>query len=657
MRLKRWVLCVVLLSALVSLSCRKTVAPNTDRNRAPETFLTAAPLDSIGGGTLNRVPYRFRAHWSGSDVDGQVVGFYIAVTETIPGVRIPLPPPKPQQWRYTTRTDSTFVFTIHEGLGTDRDHGLYVFAVDNEGRADATPAFTRFVARDRNLPGIIWTTARAEGVVFLPGPGGVVETPWQRELTDNQDPVGATSPPRDTLPVGAGVYFGWTAYDNDWQSQILGYRYKLYEADYVKADVTGTSVQYGTGVGPGAAELPNNLNVFRVRAVDEAGGTTFPDSLRRMWVNFDPDTWWFGPDTTDADVAAALQRDGRGLYIVSPDPAGTVPPALEPWLGADRFCTLPADRKSQGPDPVGMRTFLEKVKIRVSAGPPEITEFRYYVHVDSDTVARNCEAVYLFAGGSDKDSPYDVPVQPGNPPTDKCVVGIPGPVNGSPIGFEFRIPRLNVNFSSTNPAYSVLHPNFNPLSAGYKPEIYFTDDQKFTGASYAVARAVDGNLGKDRRLSRPIDYIFAYRAGLLTPEQEALRPLVMTWFVNFNPYFIADKPEFAPQVDTLITDPIFKAKLFMTDPDSTTSGPNKALFLVRVRIISPDRPRPVGDQGWQPALPFRMTTGDEFPIAIPTDIPNGRNEFEFELSDFPTESLEDRRIVFAKIPFYWQTRP
>jgi hypothetical protein len=127
--------------------------------------------------------------------------------------------------------------------------------------------------------------------------------------------------------------------------------------------------------------------------------------------------------------------------------------------------------------------------------------------------------------------------------------------------------------------------------------------------------------------------------------------------VNFNPYFLTDKLEFAPKPDTLITDPIFKARLYMVDPDSTTAGSNKAPFLVRVRIWSPGRPDPVGDESWQPKIPFPLTTGDEFPIAIPTDIPNGRNEFEFELSDFPTESLDDRRIVFAKFPFYWQTRP
>lgn len=648
MRLKRWALCVVLLSALVSLSCRKTVAPNTDRNRAPETYLTAAPLDSIGGGTLNRAPYRYHAHWSGSDIDGEVVGYYVAVTETIPGARIPLPPPKPQQWRFTTRTDSVFVFSIHEGLGTDREHGLYVFAVDNEGKTDNTPAFTRFVARDRNLPGIIWKTHRAEGTVFLPAPGGgVVPTPFVRELNDGQDPVGATFPPRDTIPVGSAVYFAWDAFDNDWQSQILGYRYKLYEAEYVKTDASGTSVQYGTGVGPTAQELPIDLNVFRVRAVDEAGGTTFPDSVRRFVVNFDPETWWYGPDTTDADVQGALQRDGRGAYILSPD--GSIPAALNRWLGADRYCTLPADRLAATSPARGMRTLLERVKF------PD--GYRYYVHTDGDTVARNCEAVYLFAGGADKDSPYSVLIQPGNPPTDKCVVGTPGPANGSPIGFEFRIPYVKANGSRVTPAYSAIHPNFNPLTAGFQPEIHFTaDQQRFTGRAYGQARAVDGNLGKDRRISNPVDYIAAYERGDLSEQLEALRPLIITWYVNFNPYFLTDVAQFAPKPDEVITEPIYTARLFMFDPDSTTTPPNRAQFTVRVRIRPPGS-EPAADEGWQPREPFAILTGEEFDISIPTDIPPGRNEFEFELSDVPSNSTDDRRVIYAKIPFYWQVGP
>jgi hypothetical protein len=55
-----------------------------------------------------------------------------------------------------------------------------------------------------------------------------------------------------------------------------------------------------------------------------------------------------------------------------------------------------------------------------------------------------------------------------------------------------------------------------------------------------------------------------------------------------------------------------------------------------------------------------LHSGDPFTINIPTDgtVPPGHNYFEFELSDFPdpdATSLVDRRIVRARIPFFWQT--
>jgi len=644
MRLKWWGIFVVLLVALAQISCRKTVAPNTDRNRAPETYLTAAPLDSIGGKPLNRAPYRYHVHWSGSDVDGAVAGYYFAVTETLPGN--PLPGPKPSQWRFTTKTDSVFIFDIHEGLGTDREHGLYVFAVDNEGKADPTPAFTRFVARDRNLPGIVWDVARAEGNIFVPAAGGgVVSQPFAINLTDPQDPTQASSLPRDTIPVGAAVYFGWHGFDKDWQSQIAGYRYKLVETDYQQGDSLTKQVSYGTGTGVNGGAIPIGLNVFRVRSVDEAGGTTFPDSLRRFVVNFDPDTWWAGPDTTDPDVRAASLRDARGLYVLGDPSTGAAPAVLDKWLGPARFNTLPADRKP-------MATFLEKTRIGL--------EWHYYIRVDSDTVARNAEGLYFFAGGRDKDSPYQV-LTSTPPPADKGIVAIPGPANGSPVGVEYRIITELITGVPQTPSFTEIYPNFDPLSPSYRPELYFTvpyfPGAGFTGKSFAQVRSVDGNLGRDHRIRNPREYIYNYNNGSLAPSDTVLRRLVLNWFSNYNPYFLTDVVGFSPTPDTLITIPNFVARLFMYDSDSTSSGP--APFLVRYRFRSDNEVNPpADDEGWSSSQGQLMHSGETLPINIPDPFPPGHHYFEFELSDFPDPdavSLIDRRIVRVKIPFYWQT--
>lgn len=636
MRWRLWGVLVVFLMSLVATSCRDTVDPNTDRNRPPETYLTAAPIESIAGGGLDRIPYRFHAHWSGSDIDGEVVGFFVAVTETLATLR--LPPPKPQQYMFTTRTDSIIIFNVLEGFGSDREHGLYVFAVDNEGKVDPDPAYVNFVVRDRNLPGLDFLESRAEGSVFqLDGMGGVFALPFSRLLSDPVNPVGALTLPRDTIPVGGSVFFAWQGWDNDWGSFISGYKFKLMEPELVAGDSTLRSVEYDTGVGNATIPIPIGLNLFRVRSIDEAGGSTLDDSLRRFVVNFDSDTWFAGPDTTLPSIQAMLQSDGRGRYLAAADNViGLPPPELDPWLGDGRFEILPSERKPMG-------TFLEKVKI----GP----EFRYYIRSDGDTVARNAENIFLFAGGFDRDSPYDVIVAPGQ--VGRGRVGVPGPANGSPIGSEFRIIKRFINRARNNPSWSVIHPSFDPLRPGFKPDVVFEEKPEITAEWFAQARSVDGNLGKDRRIRDALQFFDAFGDDM---PPHPLRRLVIHFHSNFNPFFITDKPEFTPRPDSLILDANFDARLFMNDPDSVGFDP--ATFLVRVRFRTPGDPEPADVVGWQPDLGFLMRTGDMFPFVIPSDLTPGKHFFEFELSDQPElNDLDDRRIVRALIPFFWQVVP
>src|SRR5688572_24650178 len=215
--------------------CRKVPTENNDRNRPPDTYLSAAPIDTISNGGLSRIPHRYRAQWAGSDVDGEVVGFFVAVTETTidlaTGRPYKLPPPRPSQYRFTTARESLFIFDVLEGRGTDREHALYVFSVDNQGKVDPTPAVTHFVARDPHLPGLVWNDAHATGTIFLAnGLGGVTATPFHRELRDGFElPLHA---PWDTIPSGGNVFFDWTGFDVDFGSSIIGYMFKLTETEF-----------------------------------------------------------------------------------------------------------------------------------------------------------------------------------------------------------------------------------------------------------------------------------------------------------------------------------------------------------------------------------------------------------------------------------------
>ncbi len=637
-----WGILFFFAALVLTTACRETVKPNEDRNFPPETYLTAAPVESIAGGRLSRIPYRFHAHWSGSDVDGAISGFFLAVTETTFGSR--LPPPKPADYRFTARTDSVLVFKIFEGKGSDREHGLYVYAVDNEGKVDPTPALVHFVARDRNLPGLNFTESRAEGIHYeVAAGGGLVAVPFRRDLTDGADPLTATQTERDTIPAGSAVFFGWQGFDTDWGGLVSGYGYKLIEPDFVRVDSSFKRIEYATGVGSATIPLPIGQSVFRVRSIDEAGGTTLGDSIRRFVVNFDPDTWWAGPDTTDPVIQAALLSDDRGRYIPGVGSAGIVPPALDFWIGASRYEVMPLERR---PIP----TFIERTR--------RGTEVRYYIRVDGDTVARNADTLHFSVGGFDKDSPYAVLV--GASGVGPGRVGVPDGPNGSPIAFDFRAYIESPSGAPTRPNFGNLYPNFNSAQSTFNPDIHWKDTFLRSGTSYAQTRAWDGNStgtnsGRDRRIGNPAMFVHEYEDGTLEPERRVLRPLILRYYTNYNPFFRPSVPAFTPDPDTLVLDQSFTAKLYMTDPDSTSGIGQRAPFLVRVRIRVPGVPPSDGD--WAPLNGFRMLSGEEFPLSIPANIPVGRNDFEFELSDQPSTDAEDKRTIRYLIPFYWQVKP
>src|SRR5262245_2996741 len=108
---------VCLFLAIWGAGCRKSLAPTLD-NQAPETWIVAAPQDTITGHdpsnvpikpVVGRIPVRFHLYWAGADKDGEVVGFYFAVVETLPvppegQISVPaLPGPKARDYQYTTK--------------------------------------------------------------------------------------------------------------------------------------------------------------------------------------------------------------------------------------------------------------------------------------------------------------------------------------------------------------------------------------------------------------------------------------------------------------------------------------------------------------------------------------------------------------------------
>ncbi len=636
--------------------CRELSTENTDRNRAPETFLTAAPVDSVAGGGLTRIAHRYRAAWSGADIDGEVVGFFVAVTETTvdatSGRPFRLPAPRPSQYKFTTSRESLFIFTTLEGRGSDRQHALYVYAVDNQGRVDATPAVTRFVARNPSLPVALFRQAEARGTIFQSdGMGGVIPVVEIKTLTDSLElPI---HPPIDTIAVGSSVHFAWTGKDPDFGSFITGYLYKLTETEFVRVDSTVTSAEYGTGFGPTGGTLPIGFNTFRVRAIDESGGSSQPDGLRQFYINYSPDTWFAGPDVTL--LGANLQTDSLGTYFpIDPITQWPIDFPGNPF-GADTLQTLPAQRlPMDGLAPSRPKTFLE--------GRTRLTrDLRWYVRQEGDTVAYTSHVVARL-GGFDKDSPYTVRGgTPGNP----FPVLRTGPQNGSPTSFLARL-AYQTTTGAVQPPFSTPFPNVDVLDPFSNPVVLFRVERvEAVGTGFLQARAVDGNLTSDSRIGDPL----TETAGL----PPALRSKILTFPINFRPglAFVSPMPNQVLNPPDNRIDLIVRA----TDPDpdplnsrppGSNNGFSTMYFAIRARFVAPGQS--LGpNEGWQdPVLGFYspdVATPGVYPytppitldLVVPGSFPQGPGTIEIEVVDNPSRSLG--RVITVNLPFYWRVGP
>jgi hypothetical protein len=257
---------VMVLTLLLGIlqGCRKE-RPGFERNLPPETFLSSVPVDST------YVFYRVKLYWGGLDPDGEVVGYYYAVTDSNLT-------PAETSWVWTTNTEQEFSLLANnpEMLG----HRFYCSAVDNEGLRDPTPAFVFFYARDFNLPKVRFTKSYA----VTPQAGTVPLT--ARTIGELTDAV-----PGDTIPTGSILNFAWEGWDADPGGYLTAYYYKVSdEASYSGGTLADTSFS-------GPAAKPGTFH-FEVYALDDAGARSRRDTLRYFQVNYDCDTWITSPGDT-----------------------------------------------------------------------------------------------------------------------------------------------------------------------------------------------------------------------------------------------------------------------------------------------------------------------------------------------------------------------
>lgn len=324
----------VALASVALVSCRREAPSNVDRNRAPETYVTLAPAESLV------TFYRAHLYWSGRDPDGQVAYYEIAVTDSNR---------TPEQdldsgtgYTKTLKTDSTFVFradppTEQQLLG----YRFFVRAVDNEGKFDPTPAVAYFVARNDNYPTVVFR------------PWGLAT--WKDRFGNTLTRVlGSTDPdsPTDTMGVEGCIAQSWTGFDADEGGFISGFEYKLQsQLNYGGGSLADTFATYCF------PPLANRKQVLQVRAIDDGGLRSPFDFTRSVVVNFDPNTLIVHPSDRNPDgtplrgrffrigtqiwrsgtTLADFQRDGLEYFFTGFDDERELQPTWDVDKGISQY--------------------------------------------------------------------------------------------------------------------------------------------------------------------------------------------------------------------------------------------------------------------------------------------------------------------------------
>lgn len=232
--------------AALGARCEAPELLQPDRNRPPDTFLSRGPEQE-------EVAY-FQVHlyWTGYDPDGTVSQWQFAIDDTVvrPDAEI-----VGTGWIRTTKSDSVFIFQASlNGTDQQRDHTFFLASIDNEGKADNTPAVLDFAARTVAYPIPEVVSGPAEG---------------------------------ETLTVFSSVTLCWGGTDPD--GRIVSMSYRL---DPI--DLGFTTVPIGAQECATYNNLPSNGSResyrFLLQAEDDAGSRNLQPVERRFVVNHDPNT-------------------------------------------------------------------------------------------------------------------------------------------------------------------------------------------------------------------------------------------------------------------------------------------------------------------------------------------------------------------------------
>ncbi len=153
-------LLVGIMALMVMFGCRAFEPETVIVNKAPETYLTGAPIEEGGG------LFHYHLFWRGTDQDGTVTRFVWALTDST--IQDPDTDDDEEDTRFnpavnintldignwTTKTDTIIDFQINSGSVTSRDMTFHIVAVDDRGDYDRTPARLYFLSNSLGQPRI-----------------------------------------------------------------------------------------------------------------------------------------------------------------------------------------------------------------------------------------------------------------------------------------------------------------------------------------------------------------------------------------------------------------------------------------------------------------------------------------------------------------------
>lgn len=278
------------------LSCETAPTGEFVENNPPNTFLTVEQINREGDFRLSS---QINISWWGSDSDGYIVGYQYAINDT-----------SENAWRFTTKTDSTFILPIEEGLSQD-DVLFKVRAVDNDGAIDTDGARLVFPIvnsapsvslNQTELPADTMFSIASFGWTIddIDGLGNISRT----EVAVNDTINGWVEIP---IPVDENRLFINLEFDNS----IIG---------TVDANVfQGRSFTTIPGLTIPGIDV-NQTNTFYVRTVDNAGAVS----------NIDSTSWFVKPKTSSTlflnDFSGSSSSDVANFHLdlltsigVSPD--------------------------------------------------------------------------------------------------------------------------------------------------------------------------------------------------------------------------------------------------------------------------------------------------------------------------------------------------